>query len=128
MKQNKPLFKKLEEKAKLWKDFEILKNHENYSELPCKSDYVCEKWSEDESLYLVYGVLKYPTDWEALFNYYRTHVNQYRSRSALQFQYYKIRNNPNRLLDLEEKAKLLNEKEEFESIRFDKVIYRMNSS
>ena len=28
LKQNKPLFKKLEEKAKLLKDFEILKNHE----------------------------------------------------------------------------------------------------
>ena len=128
LKQNKPLFKKLEEKAKLVKDVEILKNHENYSELPCKSDYVCEKWSEDESLYLVYGVLKYPTDREALFNYYRTHVNQYRSRCALRDKYYRIRQNPNRLLDLEEKAKLLNEKEKFESIRFDKVINRMNSS
>ena len=128
LKRNKSLFKKLEKEAELLKDVEILKNNENYSELPCKSDYVYEKWSEDESLYLVYGVLKYPTDREALFNYYRTHVNQYRSRCALRDKYYRIRQNPNRLLDLEEKAKLLNEKEKFESIRFDKVINRMNSS
>ena len=56
LKRNKILFEKLEEKAKLVKDVEILKNHENYSEVSCRSDCLNERWSEDESIHLVYSL------------------------------------------------------------------------
>ena len=127
LKQNKIQFEKLEEKSKLVKDVEILKYHENYSEVSCKSESLCERWSEDESIHLVYSVPKYGTDWDGLLSYYRTHVNQSRTFNGLKKQYSSIVKNPKRLLDLQEKAKLLNDGKESESIRFDKVINRMNS-
>ena len=126
LKRNKIKFQYLEEKSKLVKDVEILKNHENYSKVPCKSEYVSAKWSEEELLHLIHGVSKYGTDWEGLFTYHRTHVNQCRSIGALQKKYFSVRQNPKQLLYLQEKAKFLNKEEEFESIRFDKVIKRMN--
>ena len=58
----------LEEKLKLVKDVEILKNHKNYSEVTCLSDCLNERWSEDESIYLVYSVSKYGTDLDGLLS------------------------------------------------------------